>query len=75
MEEICNETRQQIGRQVKMHRAYENLRQDELANLCGLTRNQISKIERGDSNYSLDHLIKISQALKKELRIEIKNPE
>ncbi len=56
---------QQIfGNKVRESRIQQGLSQDELALCCGMDRPQITKIEQGKVNVTLETIERLSQALK-----------
>lgn len=55
--------RQNLAKNVRMHRARLRLSQDELAKLAGSKRNQISLIETEQANPTLDGIQKLADAL------------
>ncbi len=52
---------------LKAARAAKDLSQDELAKLCGVSRQTISAIEKGDYNPTINLCIAICKALNKTL--------
>lgn len=52
---------------LKAARAMKDMSQDELAKLCGVSRQTISSIEKGDYNPTINLCIKICKALGKSL--------
>lgn len=52
-----------IGKNIKNLRKANNMSTQELANIVGISRSQISKIETNSSNPSIDVLMKIARAL------------
>lgn len=52
---------QNLGEKVKLLRKRRNLKQEDLANLLNLSRAQISNLEKGKRNFSLNQLKKISE--------------
>ena len=52
---------------LKSARAAKDLSQDELAKLCGVTRQTISAIEKGDYNPTIHLCVAICKALDKTL--------
>ena len=52
-----------IGLRIAQKRIYQKLSQEKLAELAGLSRNYIGKIERGEKKASLDSLRQISMVL------------
>jgi transcriptional regulator with XRE-family HTH domain len=57
------ETRQKIGVRIRQLREAANLSQEKFANLHGLDRTQVSRIERGVSNIELNTLVSFIRAL------------
>jgi transcriptional regulator with XRE-family HTH domain len=55
-----------IGEKIKMHRAHKVLSQEELSNMCGLSRPSIALIENGKQKLSIERLYRIAHALKVE---------
>ena len=62
-------SRQQIISKLTEARLEKRMSQAELASLIGTQRSNISRIESGSQNLSLDMLIKISEALGKDVNI------
>lgn len=62
-EEQKNENRMRIGGQVAAIRKEKGLSIRELAEACGVTAQNITKIEHGKYNVSIDILGKICEAL------------
>ncbi len=63
MEWKSDDLRQILARNVRMARADLRLSQEELANRCGLHRNYVGAIERGECNITLVTLTKIASGL------------
>jgi len=64
-----------IGSKIKEYRKNKNLTQQELAQEVGITRQTLSKLEKGEiSKISLGTFIKILEALDLELEIIEKRP-
>lgn len=61
--------RADIGRQLAELRAKRGLTTRQLADACGVNYANISKIERGSYNVSVDILGRVCEALEAELRI------
>ena len=72
-EEHKQENRLRIGGQIAAIRTEKGLSIRELAELCGVTSQNITKIEHGKYNVSIDILGKICNALDYEIRIHPKN--
>jgi len=64
--------RYEIISQIIEARNEKNMTQTELANCIGTQRSNISRLESGAYNPSLDFLIKVAGALGKELTIKMK---
>ncbi len=62
----------QIIRQIIKARIEQNITQAELANRIGTRQSNISRLERGDYNPSLQFLNKVAKGLGKELTISFK---
>lgn len=52
---------------LKAARALKDMSQDDLAKICGVSRQTISAIEKGDYNPTINLCIKICKALDKTL--------
>jgi len=64
-----------IGEKIKALRKEKGLTQEALASNCGITRQTLSKLEKGNiDKLSLQLFIKILEALEYELEIEEKKP-
>lgn len=70
MNEINQENRMRIGGQVAAIRKKKGLSIRELAEACGVTAQNITKIEHGKYNVSVDILGKICEALGCRIDIE-----
>jgi transcriptional regulator with XRE-family HTH domain len=53
-----------FGRQLRVLRKDRELSQEKLAELCGVHRNYIGRVERAETNMKFDRLIKLSAGLK-----------
>lgn len=58
--------------QIIMARKEQNITQSELAKRVGTQKSNISRLESGNYNPSLDFLIKVAESLGKSLSIQIK---
>jgi transcriptional regulator with XRE-family HTH domain len=56
-------TKFDIGVNIRNRRKLKGLRQGDLAKKIHITKDTISRIERGSSNYTIDILFKIADAL------------
>ncbi len=63
--------REQVASQVKEARKEVHLTQQNLADLTGTQKSNISRMESGRYNPSLDFLVKVASSLGKELTIKI----
>ena len=61
-----------IGQAIKNRRKELNITLPHLAELAQLSVNTLYKLERGQGNPSLDILIKLSDVLGMELKLEVK---
>lgn len=62
----------EIIRQIIKARAEQNITQKELANKIGIKQSNISRLESGNYNPSLDFLQKVAEGLGKQLHIELR---
>jgi transcriptional regulator with XRE-family HTH domain len=53
-----------FGRQLRVLRKDRKLSQEKLAELCGVHRNYIGRVERAETNMKFDRVIKLSAGLK-----------
>lgn len=63
---------EEIGQAIKNRRKELNITQPHLAELAQLSVNTLYKLERGQGNPSLDILIKLTDVLGMELKLEVK---
>ena len=64
--------REEVVRQLKEVRKAEGMTQEHLAELVGTKKSNISRLESGRYNPSLDFLIKVVHCLGKDLEIQIR---
>ena len=64
----------EIIRQIIQSRTEQNITQKELADRIGIKQSNISRLESGNYNPSLEFLKKIASALGKEIHIEFREP-
>jgi transcriptional regulator with XRE-family HTH domain len=62
------ETAIHIGKQIKSKRKEKKLSQLDLASLCNMERSNLSRIESGKSNLTLQTMVSIATALEVEVR-------
>lgn len=65
-------SRREIIRQVVRERKRQKLTQKELAEKIGLKQSNISRLETGKSNPSIDFLQRVAAGLGKELHVEFR---
>jgi len=65
----------QFGQLIKEVRKANGLTQDELGELTGVTKSQISKLENGTSNMTIGTIFKIFEAMKSEIHFEVKGQQ
>ncbi|MBV8518784.1 MAG: helix-turn-helix transcriptional regulator [Acidobacteria bacterium] len=54
---------QLVGARLRELRKSRGLSQEQLGHLCGLDRNYVGQIERGNRNPCLDNIVKLAKAL------------
>ncbi len=64
--------RYEVISQIIEARKENNMTQEELARKIGTQKSNISRLESGNYNPSLDFLIKVANALGKELKIQMR---
>jgi len=61
----------EFNEKIRVYRKRSKLSQQELANMCHVSRNTISEVERGVGNPTLSTLMVMAYALNLKLSIEI----
>lgn len=64
--------RKEVAIQLKEVRKSEGLTQERLAELVGTKKSNISRLESGRYNPSLDFLVKVAEGLGRELLVEVR---
>ena len=64
--------RQEIARQIKEVRKAKGMTQEHLAELVGTKKSNISRLESGRYNPSLDFLVKVAGGLGREITVRVK---
>ena len=64
--ELLKKERQRIGLNILMCRRKLNMTQNELSEASGISRTQISGMERGRTNFRMEALLAIAEALQVE---------
>ncbi len=62
----------EVGQIIKLRREELKITQAHLAELAGISKNTIYKAERGQGNPSLDVLLKITEVLGMDIKLEVK---
>jgi len=60
-----------VGEMIKKARKERNLTQEQLGNLIGVQKAQISKLENGSANITLSTMIRVFDALKAKIKFQI----
>lgn len=66
-----NSPREEIVRQLKEVRKAEGMTQEHLAELVGTKKSNISRLESGRYNPSLDFLVKVADGLGKQISVKV----
>lgn len=61
-----------IGQKIENRRKFLQIKQEDLAEFCGISTKSIQKIENGQANPTMKTLETLLEVLGMELRIEIK---
>ena len=61
-----------LGRMIKAARQERNLTQEELGNLVGVQKSQISKLESSTNSATIDTILKVFRALKADINFNVK---
>jgi ribosome-binding protein aMBF1 (putative translation factor) len=69
--EKCKEVLLQFGQQLKKARQSAGVTQEKLAQVLHTDIANISRIEHGRHNLTVDYIVKVAQVLKRPVRIEI----
>ena len=69
------EARSLIASQLRAARMSANLTQQGLAELCSTKKSNISRMESGRYNPSLDFLVKVASSMGMEVSIQVGQPE
>ena len=60
-----------IGEMIKNLRKERNLTQEELGQLVGVQKSQISKLKKGSKNVTIVTILKVFDALKAQIRFKV----
>lgn len=61
-----------LGKMIKSARQERNLTQEQLGNLVGVQKAQISKLESSANSATIDTILKVFKALKAEINFNVK---
>jgi len=61
-----------LGQMVKATRKERNLTQEELGNIVGVNKSQISKLENHMSSATIDTILKVFKALKADIQFNVR---
>lgn len=61
-----------LGRMIKQARQERNLTQEQLGQLVGVQKSQISKLESSTNSATIDTILKVFKALKAEINFNVK---
>lgn len=64
-----------VGRSIRIIRKSNNLKQEDLAELCGVNQNYISDIENGKRNITMIKLFDIAEALNVDVEVIFQQTE
>lgn len=67
-----NSARQEVAKQLREARRSQGMTQEALAELVGTKKSNISRLESGRYNPSLDFLVKIAGGLGKQIQVKVK---
>ena len=71
MKERSN-ARQEVAKQLRDVRKSQGMTQESLAELVGTKKSNISRLESGRYNPSLDFLVKVAGGLGKQIQVKVK---
>jgi transcriptional regulator with XRE-family HTH domain len=61
-----------LGRMIKTARQERNLTQEQLGQLIGVQKSQISKLESSTNSATIDTILKVFKALKAEINFNVR---
>jgi transcriptional regulator with XRE-family HTH domain len=67
-----NSARQEVAAQLRQVRKEQGMTQESLAELVGTKKSNISRLESGRYNPSLDFLVKVAGGLGKQIQVKVK---
>lgn len=57
------DARRRVGDRIRVRRLYKNMTQERLIELTGISRNTLQRIESGETDAKVSHLLRIASAL------------
>lgn len=70
--EGTNATREEVAQQLREVRKSQGMTQESLADRVGTKKSNISRLESGRYNPSLDFLVKVAGGLGKQIQVKVK---
>ncbi len=70
--EGTNATREEVAQQLREVRKSQGMTQELLADRVGTKKSNISRLESGRYNPSLDFLVKVAGGLEKQIQVKVK---
>ena len=67
-----NATREEVAQQLREVRKSQGMTQESLADRVGTKKSNISRLESGRYNPSLDFLVKVAGGLVKQIQVKVK---
>lgn len=67
-----NATREEVAQQLREVRKSQGMTQESLADRVGTQKSNISRLESGRYNPSLDFLVKVAGGLGKQIQVKVK---
>ena len=67
-----NATREEVAQQLREVRKSQGMTQESLADRVGTKKSNISRLESGRYNTSLDFLVKVAGGLGKQIQVKVK---
>ncbi|MCI7242323.1 MAG: helix-turn-helix transcriptional regulator [Lachnobacterium sp.] len=68
----ANATREEVAQQLREVRKSQGMTQESLADRVGTKKSNISRLESGRYNPSLDFLVKVAGGLGKQIQVKVK---
>jgi transcriptional regulator with XRE-family HTH domain len=65
---VKDDVQKQFGKRIRQLREAKGLSQEKLAELCGLHRNYVGMVERGERNIALKNISTLAKTFKLTLR-------